>query len=216
MKSTNQQFTPDQREHALDLYRLHHERRNGKASNVEDPKDLPYIDVRAWLAVEKYILDSFTGLDTQSDSRIHAWMSVAKHPIFADCYDETEGTLLDAVLAKLNDVHAHPCERWRPVTREEIQQGWMIRSRANRGFETSWGVAHHQDNRGDWRTEEETPLTDAYRGWTYETTAPLPEPKPDPLIQVVVDWAREPATSTDEEAAIDLLSRIAAFKEAQS
>ena len=213
MSTPEKTFTQEQRERALDLYRLHHERRNGKASYVEDPKDLPYIDVRAWLAVEKYILDSFTGLDTQSDSRIHAWMSVAKHPIFADCYDETEGTLLDAVLAKLNDVHAHPCEQWRPTTAEEIQQGWLIRSRANRGFETSWGVAHRQDNRGDWRTEEETPLTDAYRGWTYETTAPLPEPKPDPRIPVVIKWAWESADSSDEEAALDLLARLDAVKE---
>ena len=215
MESTNQPFTPEQRERALELYRLHHERRNGKASYVNDPKDLPGIDVRAWLAVEKYILDSSTRLDTQSDSRIHAWMTVAKHPFFADCYNQTEGTLLGAVLAKLNDVHAHTCEQWRPTTAEEIQQGWMIRSRRVNGTEVSWGVAHHQDSDGDWCTEADSLLTFAEAGWTYETTAPAPAPAQDPRIQVVVDWAREPAASTYEEAAIELLTRLDNLKEAQ-
>ena len=37
--------------------------------------------------------------------------------------------------------------------------------------------------------------------WTCETTAPVVAPKPDPRIQVVVEWPREPASSTREDAA---------------
>ena len=216
MESTNQPFTPEQRERALDLYRLHHERRNSKASYVEDPKDLPFIDVRAWLAVEQYILDSFAkhpifancnaeggpslnamadvldnAFDAKADSRIQAWMTVAKHPVFADCYNQTEGALLDAVLAKLDDMHTHTCEQWRPITAAEIQQGWMVRSRRGNGTQATWGVAHHQNSRDDWITEADSLLTFADAGWTYETTAPASAPAPDPRSQVVRDWVND-------------------------
>ena len=215
MESTNQQFTPDQRARALDLYRLHHEHRYGRASYVEKTKDLPDIDVRAWLAAEEFILDTFTTPNAKADSRIQAWMTVAEHPFFADCYQRTEGTLLDAMIAKLNDVHAHTCEQWRPTTAREIQPGWMIRTHDADGEEASWGVAHHHDCDGDWLTESGALLTCTAGRWTYETTTPVPEPKPDPRLQVVVGWAREPATSTDEQAAIELLTRLDNLKEAE-
>lgn len=159
--------------------------------------------VKAWLGVEKYILDSFPSPSTKSDSRIHAWMAVAKHPVFADCYHQTEGTLLDAVLAKLNDVHAHTCEPvWRPTTRDEIQPGWEVRSRHRNGSEATWGIAHYQDGDGDWFTEAGVVLTyDA--GWTYETTAPLPEPWDEAMVGVVSDalaGTEDPGPHWDDDA----------------
>ncbi|GAB3125841.1 hypothetical protein [Glaciibacter psychrotolerans] len=35
------------------------------------------------------------------DQRIEAWEAIARHPFFRECY-ETDGTLLDAMLAKLS------------------------------------------------------------------------------------------------------------------
>ena len=102
-----------------------------------------------------------------SDRGVHRWLAVRDH-----------------VLA------AHECQpAWRPTTREEIQPGWEIRARRRNGFEATWGVAHHQDSDGDWRTEAGAVLTYAGRGWTYETTASLPEPEPwdEALVGVVSD-----------------------------
>ena len=74
---------------------------------------------------------------------------------------------------------AHKCPAtpvWRPVTRDEIQEGWEVRSRRPDGSEAVWGTAHHQDDDGGWRTEAGRRLTHdtSCRSWTYETTAPLP------------------------------------------
>lgn len=124
-----------------------------------------------------------------SDDDVRRWLAVRDH-----------------VLA------AHECQPvWRPVTFEEIQVGWDVRARRRDGSEASWGIAHHQDRDGDWFTEAGILLTFASRGWTYETTAPLPEPKPDPRIRVVVEWSNEPAGSTRDEAAVDLLARLDAL-----
>ena len=106
-----------------------------------------------------------------SDRGVHRWLAVRDH-----------------VLA------AHECQpAWRPTTREEIQPGWEIRARRRNGFEATWGVAHHQDSDGDWRTEAGAVLTYAGRGWTYETTASLPEPEPwdEALVGVVSDALAE-------------------------
>ena len=125
---------------------------------------------------------SHTRPDAKSDSRVQAWLTVAKHPFFADCYS-VDDTLLNAVLAKLDAAHAHTCEPvWRPVTFAEIQPGWMIRSRSDAGFEMKCGVTDYQDEDGDWFTEAGSLLTRQRFGWTYETTAPEPEPKPDPRV----------------------------------
>ena len=41
--------------------------------------------------------------DPDEDSRIQAWYSIAKHPFFAECYS-TDGTLIEAMLAKLDEI----------------------------------------------------------------------------------------------------------------
>lgn len=108
-------------------------------------------------------------LPAMSDSNVRRWLAVRDH-----------------VLA------AHECPTvpaWRPTTRDEIQPGWEVRSRRRNGSEAGWGVAHHRDDDGDWRTEAWSLLTYADIGWTYETTAPEPEPEPwdEALVGVVSD-----------------------------
>ena len=87
---------------------------------------------------------------------------------------------------------AHECPTvpvWRPVTRDEIEAGWEIRSRRRNDSEAAWGVAHHRDDDGDWHTEAGAMLTYEYATWTHETTAPLPEPQPwdEELVGLVGD-----------------------------
>ena len=111
---------------------------------------------------------------------------------------------------------SHTCQPvWCPTTREEIQAGWEVRSRSADGTPNSWGIAHHRDEDGDWRTEPGgAVLTYDADGWTYETTAP--ETEPDPRIRVVVEWINEPAGTADEvdeDDAIDLLARLDALTE---
>ena len=108
----------------------------------------------------------------------------------------------------------HTCQPvWRPTTSAEIQPGWEVRARYESGHEAKWGVAHHRDLDGEWRTGSNVLLTQAYAGWTYETTAPLPAPAPDPRLQVVLDWANESAGATRHEDALDLLTRLDNLKE---
>ena len=100
-----------------------------------------------------------------SDGSVRRWLAVRDH-----------------VLA------THECKPvWRPTTADEIQAGWEVRSRGRSGIEMNWGIAHHRDSDGDWRTEAEALLTYAATGWTYETTAPLPEPWDEALVGVVSD-----------------------------
>jgi len=76
---------------------------------------------------------------------------------------------------------AHECPTvpvWRPTTRDEIQAGWEVRSRRRDGSGAAWGIASHRDEDGDWLAEAGAMLTCEYVSWTYETTAPLPEPEP--------------------------------------
>lgn len=88
------------------------------------------------------------GVDDDSDQRVLAWLTIAEHPFFSDCY-HLDGTLLDAVLAKLDAAHAHAfVPVWRPVTFEEIQPGWEVRTRRRDGSEATWGTAHHQVDPG--------------------------------------------------------------------
>ena len=78
-------------------------------------------DTRAWLAVEAHVLASHTCPDVESDARVRAGNTLAQHPFFADCY-HTEGTLADAMVAKLDAAHTHACKPvWRPTTRDEIE-----------------------------------------------------------------------------------------------
>ena len=135
------------------------------------------------------------------DPRVLAWLAVAKHPFFAACY-QTDSTLLDAVLAKLDAAHAHTCEPvWRPVPFAEIQSGWVIRSRSDDGFEMKWGVTNDQDEGGDWFTEAGSRLTCQRFGWTYETTEP--EPEPDPRVDLLEGVClREGVVLTRSDAAL--------------
>ena len=120
-----------------------------------------------------------------SDDDVRRWLAVRDH-----------------VLA------AHECPTvpvWRPTTAAEIQAGWEVRSRHSNGFEATWGVAHHRDDEGDWRTEAGAALTYASRGWNYETTAPLPEPEPwdEGLVMVLAEViCNEPGTVDDEARAV--------------
>ena len=125
--------------------------------------------------------------DVESDSRVQAWNTIAKHPLFSDCH-QTEGTLVDAMVTKLDVAHAHTCGPvWRPTTAEEIRAGWEVRARRRNGSEAMWGVAHRRDDDGDWRTDSDALLTYGLAGWTCETTAPLPEPWDEALVGVVSD-----------------------------
>ena len=110
-----------------------------------------------------------SGLTALSDSAARRWLAVRDH-------------VLDA----------HECPTvpvWRPVTRDEIQAGWEVRAYRPNGIEATWGVAHHQDDEGDWRTKANAALTYANLGWSCETTAPLPESEPwdEELVGVVSD-----------------------------
>ncbi len=103
------------------------------------------------------------GLTALSDSSVRRWLAV-------------------------RDLHECPTVPvWRPTTRDEIQPGWEIRSYRPNGMEATWGVAHHRDGEGDWRTKANAALTYANLGWSCETTAPLPEPEPwdEALVGVV-------------------------------
>lgn len=87
---------------------------------------------------------------------------------------------------------AHECPTvpvWRPTSADEIQEGWEVRSRRPDGSEAGWGIAHHRDEDGDWRTEADTILTFATLRWASETTAPAPEPEPrvEALAQALHD-----------------------------
>ena len=124
-----------------------------------------------------------SGLAFLSDDDVRRWLAVRDH-----------------VLA------AHECPTvpvWRPTTRDEIRAGWEVRSRRSGGMETTWGVAHHRDDDGDWRTEAWAMLTWSDVGWTYETTAPLPEPWDEALVGVVSDalaGTEDPGPHWDDDA----------------
>ena len=198
-------LTPEQRARALELYRLHFLVRNGSPSSADSTEGLSDLSVRAWLAAEAHVLESHTCPDVESDSRIRAWSAIAAHPFFADCY-QTAGTLVDAMVAKLDAAHTHTCEPvWRPASFEEIQAGWEVRSRRRNGSEAGWGVAHHRDGDGDWLTKTGSMLTYDFLGWTYETTAPEPEPEPwdEALVGVVSDalaGTEDPGPHWDDDA----------------
>ena len=118
-----------------------------------------------------------------SDDDVRRWLAVRDH-----------------VLA------AHECQPvWRPTTAAEIQPGWEVRSRGRNGSEARWGVAHHQDGGRNWFTASNALLTLDAAGWTYETTAPLPEPEPwdEALVGVVSDalaGAEGPAHHWDDDS----------------
>ena len=120
---------------------------------------------------------------TLSDDDVRRWLAVRDH-----------------VLA------AHECPTvpvWRPTTAEEIQPGWEIRTRHRDDSPWVWGIAHHQDDDGDWCTEAGGLLAFTDCGWTCETTAPLPEPWDEALVGVVSDalaGTEGPAHHWDDDA----------------
>lgn len=127
-------LTPEQSARALEL-------RNIWANIIPEAGEARILDPthsRAWLAVEKHVLESYK-------------------------------------------------QEWRLVTRDEIQEGWEVRTCDPYGTESTWGIAHHQDNRGDWFTEACARLTyNAFgRPWIYETTAPAPAPEPEPRVEAL-------------------------------
>ena len=106
---------------------------------------------------------------------------------------------------------------WRPTTRDEIQVGWEVRSRYESGHEATWGTAYYHDYDGGWRTKSNVLLTSV--GWTYETTAPLPEPEPDQRIELLAKelhkeseckelWPCAPTADSYRERARRLLARF--------
>ena len=106
--------------------------------------------------------------------------------------------------AEAHVLAAHECPTvpvWRPTTAEEIQPGWEVRVRYSNGSEATWGVAHHRDGDGDWATGMEASLTFANLGWTYETTAPLPEPWPDELVEALY-----PHVISDASEVLDIIA----------
>ena len=123
---------------------------------------------------------------------------------------------------------AHECPTvpvWRPTTADEIQPGWEVRSRHRHGSEATWGVADRQDADGDWYSVARL-LTNAAGGWTYETTAPVSEPKPDPRVDVVARELHDRSACEDawpsctvstvehyRGSARDLLARLDALTE---
>ena len=120
---------------------------------------------RLWYEVRDGVASSIEHPEVLTDSGVRAWLAVEAH-----------------VLA------THKCPTvpvWRPVSRDEIKPGWEIRSRYHNGTEANWGVAHHQDEDGDWCTDKGRLLTNADAGWTHETTAPEPEPWPDELVDAI-------------------------------
>lgn len=158
----NNDLTDEQRARALDLHRLYHRTLTGVESAVSDGGLLDG-DVKAWLEVEEFILQS------------------------------------------------HTCRPvWRPTTRDEIQAGWEVRARRHNGPEVGWGVAHDQDDDGDWLTEARGLLTHELVGWTYETTAPAPEPKPDPRVErfakaMYLAYTGKPWEEISEESRVSYL-----------
>ena len=154
-----------------------------------------------------------TAPKAKTDSRIQAWHTIAKHPFFADCY-ATEGTLLDAMIDALDAADSHTCEsKWREISFKEIQPGWEVRAFDGDGAQATWDIAHDQGSPDNWLSKGGYLVAPDEDGWTYETTAPLP--KPDPRIQVVVDWTGEPHVATRHEDAIELLARLDALKEGE-
>ena len=196
-------LTDEQRARALEMYNTW-----AKPHGIGRADSMPAEVARGWLAVEAHMLASHACPDVESDSRIRAWLAIAEHRLFTDCYS-TGGTLVDAMVAKLDAAHTHTCEPvWRPTTREEIQPGWEVRSRRRNGYEAMWGITHHRDRDGDWRTEAGALLTHATAGWTYETTAPLPEPEPwpDELVGAITGTIWPIDRDEDARAVLDLLA----------
>lgn len=110
-------------------------------------------------------------------------------------------------------LQSHTCTpKWRPTTAREIQPGWEIRSRW-KGSPQTWGTAHHRGSDGNWYTKTYSMLSNDKAGWILETTVPLP--KPDPLIQVVLDWANDLGGRFNPEDAAELLTKLDAFKEGE-
>ena len=102
---------------------------------------------------------------------------------------------------------AHECPTvpvWRPVIDGEDLTGYEVRSRFREvDMWHAWGVAHHRDGDGDWRTEAGQALTYTPAAWTYETTAPLPEPEPDPRVDLLEGVSlREGVVLTRPDAAM--------------
>ena len=169
-------LTPEQRARALGAYRAYMSG-VGHAPAATERTTLSDMEARAWLAVDAHVLASHACPDPNMDERVSAWDRVARHPFFAECY-QTEGTLVDAMLAKLDAAHECPTAPvWRPVIDGEDLTGHEVRARSNDAdWWGAWGVAYRRNGHGNWVTKGGAVLTG---GWPVaETTAPLPEPEP--------------------------------------
>ena len=101
-------LTDEQRARALEMYNTW-----AKPHGIGRADSMPTEVARGWLAVEAHVLASHTCPDVEADERVRAWHDIAAHPFFAACY-QTEGTLVDAMVAKLDAAHecsAVPVER---------------------------------------------------------------------------------------------------------
>ena len=116
-----------------------------------------------------------------SDDRVRRWLAVRDH------------------LAAAHECPTVP--EWRPVIDGEDLTGHEVRSRGrDRDVWHSWGVAARRRNDGEWVSEGGRVLT----GWDVtETTAPLPEPEPDPRVDLLEGVClREGVVLTRSDAAM--------------
>lgn len=100
-------------------------------------------------------------------------------------------------------LQSHECKMvWRPTTCDEIQAGWEIRSRRYDGKEATWGVAHHQDEDGDWCTASGVMLTLDSMDRTYETTNTMNRP---PAEEALITRLRKILGKNLNQSDIDFL-----------
>ena len=156
--------------------------------------------------------------------RLYHYLKYGDESVVTDVSGMLPGTVRVWLGTEKRILQSHECKpAWRPTTRAEIQAGWEVRSRRCGGFEATWGIAHHQDIHGNWRTEAEIMLTTfANLEWTYETTAPEPVPVPDPRVEALakelhdgsackVVWPCESTADCYRKRAVDLLARLDAL-----
>ena len=103
--------------------------------------------------------------------------------------------------------------QWQPIELDQIRAGMRIRATVAWGdrITTHTGVAHHADTDGDWRTEEQWPLT----GWGDPTIYEVdPDAIPaDPDAELIEKLAGL-LDLTDPEDAREVIATVRAHDEA--